>query len=126
MFLIRTAFWLTLIILLLPTNEEEQRRIYGTAEAAVNDMRTFCTRNPEVCARSREAFDAFAEKASFGANMVMDVIAGEDEGETRQAGAERDGRRVPASLESGPDSRNTLTEEDMDPAWNGPAAGSGV
>lgn len=126
MFLIRTAFWLTLIILLLPTNEEQQRQIYGTAEAAVNDVRSFCTRNPDVCAKSRAAFDTFTEKAKFGANMLVDVIAGQEADETRQAGAAEEGQRVPASLDAAPDSRNTLTAEDMQPAWNGPSAGSGV
>ena len=75
MFLLRTAFWLTLIILLLPTNEQDQNKIYGTAEAALKDMRSFCVRNPGVCEKSGDAFEVFAQKAEFGARMLMDFVS---------------------------------------------------
>ncbi len=124
MFLIRTAFWLTLVILLLPTNAEEQRQVYGTAEAAVKDMRTFCTRNPEVCAKSRDAFHVFSQKAQFGAQMLMGFVtetASDASSETTDAG---DARRFPTFFEK--DSQNTLTTDDVQPGWFGPSSKSGV
>ena len=123
MFLIRTAFWLTLVILLLPTNQEEQRAVYGTAEAAVRDVRTFCTRNPDVCDKSRDAFDVFSQKAQFGAQMLMDFVTdASSEDEQEQAQSER--RRFPALFRK--DTQNTLTDDDMEPAWFGPSSKSGV
>ena len=34
-FLIRAAFWLTILILLLPSDDKQRSEVYGTAEAAV-------------------------------------------------------------------------------------------
>ena len=44
LFLIRTAFWLMIIVLLLPTDEQQRNEVYGTAQAAVHDVATFCDR----------------------------------------------------------------------------------
>ena len=74
MFLIRTCFWLLILILLLPTDENQQNRIYGTAQTALNDLVGFCDRNPQTCLRSREAFEVLAQKAQFGAQMVMNLV----------------------------------------------------
>ena len=41
LFLIRTAFWLMIIVLLLPTDERQRSEVYGTAQATVNDVVTF-------------------------------------------------------------------------------------
>lgn len=74
MFLIRTAFWLIVLILLLPTNDEQQSQVYGTAQAAVKDVSGFCARNPGVCATGKDAFDVFVHKAKFGAEMLVGFI----------------------------------------------------
>ena len=76
LFLIRTAFWLMIIVLLLPTDEQQRSEVYGTAQSAVNDVATFCDRNPETCARGKDAFGVFVQKAEFGARMLMDLING--------------------------------------------------
>ena len=55
MFLIRTVFWLVILVLLLPTNERQQSEVYGTAQAAVKDVSGFCERNPSVCATGNGA-----------------------------------------------------------------------
>lgn len=124
MFLIRTAFWLTLVILLLPTNADDQRQVYGSAEAAVKDMRSFCIRNPDVCDKSRDAFDVFSQKAQFGAKMLMNFVteaashvpSEDDKADSR--------RRFPAFFEK--DSQNTLTLDDVEPGWAGPSRTPGV
>lgn len=123
MFLIRTAFWLTLVILLLPTNEVQQREVYGTAEAAVKDVGAFCTRNPQVCEKSKEAFDVFSQKAQFGAKMVMDFVA-DTKSETQTSVDETRGRRFPSIFSR--DSQNTLNNDDLAPAWSGPSKDAGV
>ena len=48
-FLLRMAFWLMLICLLLPGSSEDNRRLITSAEKTVNDVRGFCQRNPQVC-----------------------------------------------------------------------------
>lgn len=120
MFLIRTAFWLTLVIMLLPTNKDEQRTVYGAAEAAVRDMSSFCTRNPDVCIKSRDAFDVFSQKAQFGATMVMDFMSGMTSETGQSETAHRAGEnasRYPASFREDP--QNTLTDQDREPGWFG-------
>jgi hypothetical protein len=77
MFLIRTVFWLIILVLLLPTNEQQQSQVYGTAQAAVKDVSGFCERNPGVCATGKEAFDVFVHKARFGAEMLMGFVKGQ-------------------------------------------------
>jgi hypothetical protein len=74
MFLIRMAFWLIILILLLPTNGQQRSEIYGTAQAAVKDVSGFCDRNPSVCATGKDAFAVFVEKAQFGASLLMSFI----------------------------------------------------
>ena len=74
LFLIRAAFWLMIIVLLLPTDDKQRSEVYGTAQAAVNDVTSFCDRNPETCARGKDAFAVFVQKAEFGARMLMDLI----------------------------------------------------
>lgn len=120
MFLIRTAFWLSLLILLLPTDEQEQREVYGNAEAAVKDLRTFCSRNPDVCEASKNAAHTFSQKAQFGAKMVMDFINQKTDGTSFQPASDRSSRR-PSFF--GRNSQNTLTDDDLRPSWSVPSDG---
>ena len=76
MFLLRTIFWLVVLVLLLPTNAQQQSQVYGTAQAAVKDVSGFCERNPTVCATGKDAFDVFVHKARFGAEMLMSFVKG--------------------------------------------------
>ena len=112
MYLIRTAFWLSLLILVLPTDRQEQRVVYANAEAAVKDLSTFCARNPDVCEASKHAAHMFGEKAQFGAKMVMDFIQ-EKAGSGDHATGSTDPDRRPSRS-----SRSTLTKDDLHPAWS--------
>jgi hypothetical protein len=120
LFLIRTAFWLTIIVLLLPTDEQQRSEVYGTAQAAVNDVATFCDRNPETCARGKDAFGVFVQKAEFGARMLMDLINGRSEtGEQEGPSSEARPLFEPASYDMSA-SQDTLNPEDREEAWSGP------
>jgi len=123
MFLIRTAFWLSLLILLLPTDEQDQRVVYGNAEAAVSDLRTFCTRNPDVCEASKSAAHTFSQKAKFGAKMLMDFFNEKAASSAIHPASDRSNRRPSFFRRS---AQNTLTSEDMRPSWSIPSDGSGV
>ena len=128
MFLIRTAFWLTLIILILPTSEQDQQKVIGTAGAAVRDLKSFCVRNPDVCDKSASLFETFTQKAKFGAKLVGDFVqeaANGDAAETSDSVAASRatlfGQRPQRA-----DAESTLTDGDLQPAWRGPATGSGI
>jgi hypothetical protein len=122
LFLIRTAFWLTIIVLLLPTDEQQRSEVYGTAQAAVHDVATFCDRNPETCARGKDAFGVLVQKAQFGARMLMDLINGKDEtGGFEEPSSDRPSLFEPANFDTSA-SQDTLNPEDREEAWSGPAS----
>jgi hypothetical protein len=133
LFLIRTAFWLMIIVLLLPTDQQQRSEVYGTAQAAVHDVATFCDRNPETCARGKDAFSLFVQKAQFGARMLMDLINGRTGADDQDSPAQDEDTRspeasalfAPASFDmSASDmsaSQDTLNPEDREEAWSGPA-----
>lgn len=128
LFLLRTAFWLMIIVLLLPTDERQRSEVYGTAQAAVHDLATFCDRNPETCAKGKDAFGVLVQKAQFGARMLIDLIngnkgAGEGEGgnviQDPEQGSRTDFPFEPSRF--GPDgSQDTLNPDDREEAWGGP------
>lgn len=125
MFLLRTAFWLILIILLLPTDETKQRQVFGTAEAAINDISGFCDRNPNACEMGMNAFQSFSEKAQFGAKMLIAFVKDIGADNNTTASVEREplasgsdqttGRDVAHQIMDG-----TLTADDLKPAWSAP------
>ena len=128
MFLIRMAFWVGLVVVLLPTDERQQARLYGTAVATVERVTTFCDRNAQACAAGAELWSTFVKKAEFGARMAIDLATSsgrkdEDAGAATQPAAsakvkpeakpEPSGHQVPAAV------RGTLTPADLTPAWRG-------
>jgi hypothetical protein len=128
MFLIRVAFWLMILILLLPTDDKQRSEVYGTAEAAVKDVSSFCERNPEPCAKGRDVIDVFMQKAEFGAQLLMDFISERSEGGSSEpaatwpsTGSEGQSAAAPASWETGA-SQDTLMPADREADWSGPDA----
>src|SRR5678809_1588380 len=115
MFLIRAAFWLMILILLLPSDDKQRSEMYGTAEAAVKDVTGFCERNPEPCAKGRDVIDVFMQKAEFGAHLLMDFINERSQGGSEEPaatwpgmGSEGQSEAAPASWETGA-SQDTLS-----------------
>lgn len=120
LFLIRAAFWLMIIVLLLPTDAQQRSEVYGTAQAAVNDVASFCDRNPETCARGKDAFAVFVQKAQFGARMLMDLIQNKTgSGDAAMPVADTDSMVKPARFDMSA-SQDTLNPEDREEAWSGP------
>ena len=120
MFLFRLAFWIGLAILLLPSDERQQERLYATAVATVERATTFCDRNPKVCAAGGEMWSMFLKKAEFGVRMAINVAgsggrASDDAASTPQptAAMRPEPRPSPAAT------RGTLTPSDLTPAWRG-------
>jgi hypothetical protein len=115
MFFVKLAFWLGVVVMLLPSDEQQQARFYTTATSAVERVTTFCDRNPRTCAMSAETWSMFLRKAEFAARLVGDLMS---------SGAQRsgpDGAPPPPHKMSG-----TLSPMDMQPAWRGPANAVGT
>lgn len=116
MFFIKLAFWLGVVVLLLPADEQQQARLYGTASTAVERVTTFCDRNAKTCAMSAEAWSTFLKKAEFGVRLVGDLLStsGRQDPDALQP------PRQNMSANGKIDSRGTLSPMDMQPTWRGP------
>jgi hypothetical protein len=130
MFFIRVAFWLGLVVLLLPTDERQQARVYGTAVAAVERVATFCDRNPQACAAGAELWATFVKKAEFGARMAIDLVSSSGKKDEEEPRVEPAAAQAPAKGKLDPRqpgaTRGTLTPADLTPAWRGKMARTGA
>lgn len=87
MFLIRTAFWLALILLVLPIDREEAGiangpgafETFAAVQTVVSDMRGFCDRNPNACATGAATVDVLRQKAVYSAGVVQGWLADESQ-----------------------------------------------
>lgn len=111
MFLLRTAFWLSVVVMLLPADKEsgeQAPRVTAfeaivAAQAAVGDMSQFCTRQPDVCDTGGAAFHVFADKVKTGVQLVYGYF-NEDKASEKPI-----------------DAGDTLAPGDAAPAWRDPA-----
>ena len=89
MFLVRSAFWLSVVILLLPAeNGETSDKLSATqtnvtagealvaAQTTVGDLSGFCQRNQATCETGKAAVDTFIRKAQYGASLLNSWVSG--------------------------------------------------
>ncbi len=150
MFLVRSAFWLSVVILLLPAeNGETNDKLSATqtkvtagealvaAQSTVNDLSGFCQRNQTACATGKAAVDTFIRKAQYGASLLNSWVSGVSSANAsnvepvdRSANLKPvSGEKVKITVKNQQQiqladkvraSRQTLTKEDLSPAWGGP------
>jgi hypothetical protein len=100
-FLMRMAFWLTLVLVLLPTDKTastDKKSIdamdaAGAAAAAMSDMTQFCTRQPTACEVGGKAAVVIGERAQSGARKVYQFITEKDEKRLRDEKPAADERK---------------------------------
>lgn len=118
-FLLKVAFWLTIVVLLLPaeqTNEVQQPQVsaieaLSAAQAAVEDAGGFCARNPQACEVGAQAFQTFGEKAQYGAKLLYEFLTARFAGDVEQTAT----GSIDAPHKPG---EHTLNRSDMEPAWS--------
>jgi hypothetical protein len=127
-FLLRIAFWLGVVLILLPSGFSQHSApaddvgaadAISAASATVEDLRGFCTRQPDACNIGSHMATAIGYKAQAGAKMLYDVLT--------EALAPHDTGAIARSNSNGGDaksaqraSQSTLTPADLAPAWRGP------
>ncbi|MGA0531944.1 DUF5330 domain-containing protein [Hansschlegelia sp. KR7-227] len=129
-FLLRTAFWISVLLLVLPLGspskdgptEKERASIdalsaLAAAGATVSDVGGFCDRQPDACAIGSQAIKVIGERAASGASLIQDYLGGEA---AASVTAPRSGA-APTAAGAAP-VRDTLTAGDRKPAWRGPAS----
>lgn len=121
-FLLRTAFWLSIVIVLLPTPDSMKTpegvgagQAISAASATMSDMKQFCVRQPDACEVGSQALVQFGHKAQASAKWVYDFLS--EKLGNEHAVAARPAKAAPAEPEN---SQNTLTASDTAPAWRGP------
>ncbi|MEQ1611290.1 MAG: DUF5330 domain-containing protein [Hyphomicrobiaceae bacterium] len=127
MFILRAAFGLAVVVMLLPTDEAQQAKVAGSAGAAVERAASYCERNPATCAAGAELWATFLKKAEFGAKLAGNMIQDYMKGNSRTAAAEGDRpqpldpshRPQPSPARVIEPGRGTLAPSDMAPAWRG-------
>lgn len=119
-FLLRMAFWLSVVLILLPSgamqhgasaNKVGASDAISAASATVGDLRGFCAREPNACTVGSQVATELGYKAQAGAKMLYQVL-------TETLGSHQGGSRNAAAEQT---SQNTLTPADLAPAWRGPA-----
>lgn len=83
MFVLRSLFWLSAVVMILPPSQDGAEppprvNLIHTAYAArdlLRDLAGVCDRNPDACAASRDALALFTRKLETGADIVSAGIA---------------------------------------------------
>jgi hypothetical protein len=149
-FLLRMAFWLGVIAVLLPRGESvpasnaqvSATEAMSAATATVGDMRQFCDRQPEACTVGSQAAVALEERAKAGAKrlyeMLNEKLSANETDKIVTVTSAKNAKPVPLPTARpslhGPQttsrnaaqnppqstSQNTLTPADLAPEWRGP------
>jgi hypothetical protein len=141
-FLLRMAFWLAVVCILLPRSETQPapkvelsaRDAMSAASATVGDLRQFCERQAEACSVGSEAAAVLEDRAKAGARrlyqMLNDKLSAPDNVTVTTSStkaiplppvrpplpAARDALQSAAPIRS----LDTLTPADLAPIWRGP------
>jgi Family of unknown function (DUF5330) len=127
-FLLRMAFWLGLVLILLPSGSSRQPQgnqvapseAISAASATVGDLRQFCARQPDACTVGSHVASQLGSRAQAGARMLYEFVT---DNLKRKDGdnAGRDGKPAADRAVADKDSQNTLTPADLATPWRGPA-----
>jgi hypothetical protein len=122
-FLLRMAFWLGLVLVLLPrekTHESDKMPQIGASEAvsaataAVSDMGQFCKRQPAACEVGGQAATVIGQRAQDGARKLYQIITDKKAPDhTGSIGGAGDAEAPPA----GTTPRDTLRPDDLAAEW---------
>ena len=137
-FLLRMAFWLGVVLVLLPTgaaqrspstSEINASEAISAASATVGDMRGFCPRQPEACTVGSQVATAIGYKAQAGAKMLYDVLseamAPRETGSVSRHTVAGTSPATKACVGANPGRAyfaEHLTPADLAPSWRGTAA----
>ncbi len=129
-FLLRMAFWLGVVCVLLPGGAKtdtpaaniDATQALTLAGAAVSDMRGFCDRQPEACVTGGKVAVAIGQKAEAGARTIYDFVTAklaEKSTPAVKTAADKPAIKPVPVIARGP-AQGTLTSADLTPSWHAP------
>jgi uncharacterized protein DUF5330 len=122
-FLLRMAFWLGLVLVLLPrekTPESDKLPQVGASEAvsaataAVSDMSQFCKRQPAACEVGGQAATVIGHRAQEGARKLYQIITDKRAPDHTGSIGGIENADLP---QAAPASQDTLTPDDLQAEW---------
>src|SRR5947209_1649031 len=124
-FLLRMAFWLTLVLVLLPSGGSQPAPkvnvsatdALSAAKSTVSDMGSFCDRQRDACSVGSQAAVVIGYRAQAGAKLLYEYLH-EHFGMDSTAPVSATGKTLP--LAGSRASQHTLAPADLTPAWRGP------
>lgn len=132
-FLLRMAFWLSVVCVLLPSGTQsnapnaqiDATQAATVAGAAMSDMRGFCDRQPDACEVGGKVAVALGHKAEAGARTLYEFITNKLSEPSAPAPAEKSAAKLVPASTNRPATANgtpngTLTATDMAPVWHAP------
>ena len=122
--LLRMAFWLSVVIALLPIIPSQQKTsasqvaatdALSAAIAVVSDVHHFCERQPSACATGSQTIVQFGHKVQTGAELLYQFLNERmtaDQSTATAKATNNSSMREPSS--------NTLTPADLSAPWHKP------
>jgi hypothetical protein len=129
-FLLRMAFWLGLVLVLLPLGAASRNtpasdvtasEAISAASATVGDLRGFCERQPDACTVGSQVATAIGYRAQAGAKMLYDALSEAMAPHATGSLAAAPGRTALEKTAAERASQNTLSPADLKTPWRGPA-----
>ena len=125
-FLFRIMFWLTVVLILLPSGGSQTSsktpvsagEAFSAARATVDDARSFCNRQPDACSVGSQAALVLGHRAQAGAKMLYEYLNGYF-GAAQSDAVNAVGGKSVGQFSAGA-SRDTLLPADREVAWRGP------
>jgi hypothetical protein len=133
-FLLRMAFWLGIVLILLPSGGGGSQHgpaacdvgasdAVSAASATVHDIKGFCSREPNACTVGSELATTIGYRAQAGAKMLYQLLSEALAPHETGSLADHQGKRDISKAALRPASQNTLTPADLDPPWRGAPLG---
>ena len=127
-FLLRMAFWLGLVCILLPSGSKtaspdakiDATQAVTLASAAVSDMRGFCHRQPDACVVGGKVAVALGHKAEAGARTIYDFITTKLDEKSALTEKTEQKTIVPRVVPVTDHNYGTLSRADTAPFWHAP------
>lgn len=121
-FLLRMAFWLGVVLVLLPSGGSQPvpkaqvsaGEAFTAAKAAMTDLQHFCDRQPDVCVVGSQTATTLGQRAQAGAKILYEFL-------NEKFGSEEPMRATGSiPLPAARPSQHTLKPSDLAPGWREP------
>ena len=121
-FLLRMAFWLGVVLVLLPSGGSQPvppaqvsaGEAFSSAKAFMTDVQHFCDRQPDACVIGSQTATTLGQRAQVGAKILYEFL-------NEKFGSEESARATGSvPLPATRPSQNTLKPSDLAPGWRGP------